>query len=163
LPLVLEDGRNASARLAMANAALLAGVSFSNSMVGIVHAMGHSCGGQCSVAHGDAMGILLPHGMEFNVDHAGPRYAELLLHLAGPEVYASTPAADRAAAAIETVRAMLQFTHERAGMPTKLSEVGVTLEQLPGIATAAMNDGSMTFNPRYAEESDVLQILKAAL
>ena len=39
-------------RLAMANASLLAGSAFSNSMVGGVHAIGHAIGGLCHVAHG---------------------------------------------------------------------------------------------------------------
>jgi len=49
----------------MANASLLAGVSFSNSMVGIVHALAHATGGRCHVPHGIANAILLPHGLEF--------------------------------------------------------------------------------------------------
>ena len=85
---------------------LLAGAAFSNSMVGLVHAIGHALGGVCRVAHGDAMTILLPAVMEFNLPVCGTRYGELLLALAGPEEYAATPAPDRAAAAIGTVDAL---------------------------------------------------------
>lgn len=163
LPVALDDGKDATARLALANASLLAGASFSNAMVGIVHAMGHACGGQCSVAHGDAMGILLPHGMSYNLDVAGDRYAELLLHLAGSEAFASTPPADRAAAAIGAVRSMLELAAEKAGMPTRLSQVGMTAEQLPGVAALAINDGSMSFNPKDANADDILGVLEGAL
>lgn len=163
LPAALADGHDRTARSALANASLLAGMSFSNSMVGIVHAMGHACGGQCSVAHGDAMGILLPHGMAFNAPVAGERYAELLLHLAGAETFATTPAAQRAGAAIEAVRQMLGIAHTAADMPTRLSQVGVTPEQLPAIARAALNDGSMAFNPRDADYDEMLAVLEGAL
>ncbi len=163
LPAVLENGRDRTARLAMANAAMLAGVSFSNAMVGIVHAIGHACGGQCSVAHGDAMAILLPFGMEYNLDVAGERYGELLLHLKGAETYASTPASERPAAAIEAVRDILQDAARVAGMPTRLSQVGVTEEQLSAIASTAIDDGAMSMNPKDADVSDVLAILRAAL
>lgn len=163
LPVVLENGRDRTARLAMANAAMLAGVSFSNSMVGIVHAIGHACGGQCGVAHGDAMGILLPYGMEYNMPVAAPRYGELLLHLKGAETYASTPESERGFAAVEAVREMLRYTAQRVGMPMRLSQVGVTEAELPKVATTAVNDGAMSMNPRHADVSDVLGILRAAL
>ncbi len=161
--MALENPKDATARLALANASLLAGASFSNSMVGIVHAMGHACGGQCSIAHGDAMGVLLPHGMAYNLDVAGDRYAELLLHLAGSGTFATTPVQDRAAAAIGAVRSLLELAAEKAGMPTRLSEVGMTAEQLPAVAALAINDGAMSFNPKDANATDVLCILEGAL
>ncbi len=163
LPVALDKPKDATARLALANASLLAGASFSNSMVGIVHAMGHACGGRCSVAHGDAMGILLPHGMAYNLDAAADRYAELLLHLAGSEIFANTPAEDRAAASIGAVRTLLELAAEKAGMPTRLAEVGMTAEELPAVAAAAIDDGAMSFNPKDANAEDVLGILEAAL
>ncbi|HCX79932.1 MAG TPA: alcohol dehydrogenase, partial [Firmicutes bacterium] len=49
LDLAVEKGTDAKARLAMANASMLAGVAFSNSMVGLVHAIGHACGGGSQV------------------------------------------------------------------------------------------------------------------
>jgi alcohol dehydrogenase len=163
LPAAVEDGRDSTARLAMANAALLAGASFSNAMVGIVHAIGHACGGVAGVAHGDAMAILLPHGMEYNMDCARPLYGELLLNLAGAEAYASTAAAERPAAAVAAVRSLLTWLHEHAGQPTRLSECGVQAEQLPEIARVAIDDGSIGMNPRDASLADVLGILEAAL
>jgi len=163
LPVAVNEGHDKPARLAMANAALLAGVSFSNAMVGIVHAMGHACGGVANVPHGDAMAVLLPHGMEFNMDCAGPRYGELLLHLAGPDVYARTPKAERPAAAVAAVRALLDWLHERSGQPVTLAECGVTSDQLPAIAKLAADDGSIGMNPKDASVDELLAVLKAAL
>ncbi|MDO8964180.1 MAG: iron-containing alcohol dehydrogenase [Coriobacteriia bacterium] len=163
LPLAVNEPRDAKARLGMANAALLAGVSFSNAMVGIVHALGHACGGVADVPHGDAMAVLLPYGMEYNMDVAGPRYGELLLHLAGPDVYARTPKAERPAAAVAAVRALLDWLHERSGQPVTLTECGVTEKQLAKIAKVAADDGAISMNPKDASVDDLLGVLKAAL
>lgn len=163
LPTAVNDGRDVAARLAMANAALLAGVSFSNAMVGIVHAMGHACGGVAGVPHGDVMAVLLPHGMAYNMDVAGPRYGELLLHLAGPDVFARTPKSERPEASLEAVRALLDWLHERSGQPVTLSECGVTEKQLPKIAKAAVDDGAIAFNPKDVSVDEILEVLKAAM
>ena len=124
LPAAVENGQDKAARLAMANASLLAGAAFSNSMVGLVHAIGHALGGVCRVAHGDAMTILLPAVMEFNLPVCGTRYGELLLALAGPEEYADTHDPDRAAAAIGTVDALRRRLHDACGLPVTLRDTG---------------------------------------
>jgi len=59
------------ARLALATGSALAGMSFSNSMVGMVHAIGHSIGAICHVPHGVCMSILLPYGLEYNLHKSG--------------------------------------------------------------------------------------------
>jgi alcohol dehydrogenase len=162
LPVVLRNGRDLHARLALANAALMAGIAFSNSMVGAVHAIGHACGAIAHVAHGDAMAILLPHCMRFNLDACTPAYAELLLPLAGAEIYARTPAENRADAAIAAAEALLDVG-AGVGLPRRLSEVGVLAEQLDAIARLALDDGSVAVNPRELTFADARAILEAAL
>ena len=125
LPKAVLEGGNHEYRLAMSNAATMAGIAFSNSMVGLVHAIGHAVGGVAHVPHGIAMSILLPHVMKFNLETLKPAYAELLLPLAGAEIYATTPKEERAQKAIEFVTAFIkQF--ESVGLPTKLSDAKVT-------------------------------------
>ncbi len=162
LPRAVENGRDAEARLAMANAALLAGVAFSNAMVGLVHAIGHAVGGVARVAHGDAMAILLPHVMEYNLDMLSDRYGRLLLALAGPEVYAATPDNVRGSQAIAVVRAFAERLHQACGLPLRLRDVGVTEAQLPAIARTTMNDGALLMNAKEAGPDDVMQILRKA-
>ena len=41
----VKNGKDDRARLAMANASMMAGAAFSNSMVGVIHAIGHALGG----------------------------------------------------------------------------------------------------------------------
>jgi len=163
LPQVLEHPKAHKGRLALANAALLAGAAFSNAMVGIVHAMGHAAGGVAGVPHGDAMAILLPHGMTYNLDKVCGRYGDLLLELAGPEVYASTPEAERGPTAIEAVRGLMRMLNEKAGLPLTLCEMGVLPEQVPEIARVALDDGAMSMNPKQPTLAEVTDILKGAL
>ena len=100
---VIKNGGDKKLRLAMANASLMAGVAFSNSMVGVVHAIGHSVGAVSRVPHGDAMSILLPHCMRFNKDKLEAEYAKLLLYIAGEEVYVNTPRDKKADKTIECI------------------------------------------------------------
>ncbi len=57
---VYENGRDLTARQKMLKASYLAGLAFTKSYVGYVHAIAHSLGGKYNVAHGEANAILLP-------------------------------------------------------------------------------------------------------
>lgn len=163
LPKAVAHPGDKQARLSMANASLMAGTAFGNSMVGLVHAIGHSLGGICHVAHGDAMSVLLPHVMDYNLETCREAYARLLLHLAGPETYVSTPEARRAEAAIALVRDFIAGLHTACGLPVTLRDTGrVREEDLDTVARSAINDGAIIVNPRAAGISEILDILKRA-
>jgi len=93
---VVKNPTDQEGRLALATAATLAGMAFSNSMVGMVHTLGHSVGAICHVPHGTCMSILLPYGLEYNMHKNGEYTGELLYALAGEKVYARTPKDQRA-------------------------------------------------------------------
>ena len=161
LPLAVRSGRDKKARMALANGSLLAGAAFSNSMVGLVHAIGHALGGVCHVAHGDAMTILLPAVMKHNLEQCAPRYGELLLPLAGPERYASTPEEWRSAQAISVLVELRQQLSDLSGLPTTLKETGkVTPDDFPAIARTALDDGAIIVNPAEADYDDIIAILE---
>lgn len=169
IKLIIENLENAvrkpkdkDARIAMAIASYIAGASFSNSMVGIVHAIGHSVGGVCSVAHGEAMTILLPICMRYNKDYADSDYSDLLLYLSNADVYASTRKEDRAEKAIDVVVSFIERIKASAPIATKLSERGVKRSDFDEIAKRALNDGALIVNPRNADKDDILKILEDA-
>lgn len=58
------DGSDRKARKNMLHAAHIAGITFSRSYVGYVHAVAHSLGGQYNTPHGLANAVLLPIGLE---------------------------------------------------------------------------------------------------
>ena len=60
LPRAYRDGSDLEARTAMANAATIAGLAFSNAFVGLNHALAHAVGARFGIAHGRANAIFLP-------------------------------------------------------------------------------------------------------
>ena len=61
LPKVCEDGSNVRARRQMLRASYMAGLAFTRSYVGYVHAIAHSLGGKYGTAHGLANAVILPY------------------------------------------------------------------------------------------------------
>ena len=159
LPKCTQNGNDEESRLAMANAALVAGMSFSNSMCGMVHGLAHACGGVSRVPHGVANGILLPWGMEYNLGKAGNIIAELAPYL-GASTSGGPP--DRAKAAIQAVRDLGKRLKELSQLPTTLKDAGVTEDKLEAIAKVAINDGTITYNPEEVTYEDALAVLKKA-
>lgn len=158
----VKYGNDKKARFAMANASLIAGTAFSNSMVGAIHAIGHACGAIAKVHHGNAMAILLPYVMKYNSDKIAKLYAELLLPVAGQEVFVNTPADERARESISRILLLNHQLKKLCGMPVKLGEAGVKRHQFESIAQAALNDGAMLPNPKELKADDVIEILNEA-
>ena len=156
---VVENGNDEEARLNMANASLMSGVSFSNSMVGLVHAIGHSLGAICHIPHGDAISILLPYVMEYNLDKCEEIYAKLLLFFGTEEEYMNTPKEKRAEKLIEKVRNMINDLHEKTGLPNKLE---ISDEEIEKVAKTAINDGAIIVNPKKVDYEDIVEILRKA-
>lgn len=59
-----DDGKNNEARKNMLKASYLAGIAFTRSYVGYVHAIAHSLGGRYNTPHGLANAVILPHMLE---------------------------------------------------------------------------------------------------
>lgn len=160
---VLDNPSDADGRLELAQASTMAGIAFSNSMVGMVHSLGHSLGAMAHLPHGLCMNLFLPYVLEYNQSTAGDRIGELLLPLAGADVYAATPKAERAQKSIERIRQLRDEIHNRCKLPRTLQETGkIAKEQLPALADMAINDGSIIFNSREADRGDLQGVLQRA-
>ncbi len=168
---VIVHPEDKQARLAMANAACMAGIAFSNSMVGMVHTLGHAAGSVCQVPHGVCMAILLPYGLEYNLHKNRDLTAQLLLPLAGSEICAMTPKHLQARAMIDTIRSLNQKLHDATNgrHPCAFKDVRdnqghnlVHHSQLEAIAEKALNDGSIFYNPEELEYNDCLTVMEAA-
>ena len=168
---VIKNPSDQEGRLALATAATMAGIAFSNSMVGMIHAIGHSVGSVCHVPHGTCMAILLPYGLEYNLHKVGDRVAELLLPLAGPEAWVSTPEDNRAGAVIDWIRQFNRELHQATGgrHATCLKDIKdhennpmVPRSRLTAIAETAMGDGAIFYNPEDMDYEDFLMVTEAA-
>ncbi|OGP58100.1 MAG: alcohol dehydrogenase [Deltaproteobacteria bacterium RBG_13_61_14] len=155
----VQNGKDEHVRLAMANAALLAGISFSNSLVGVVHSLAHATGGVCHVPHGVANAIFLPWGVEYNIGKRAEMIAELApLFGAAP----SGNAQKDASAVVSAIRDLNAKLKSLCGLPNTLRETGVTEDKLEAIAKTAVNDGTVAMNPEDVTVPDALGLLKKA-
>ena len=160
---VLDNPADAQGRLELAQASTMAGIAFSNSMVGIVHSLGHSLGAVAHLPHGLCMNLFLPYVLEYNKEVNGDKIADLLLPLAGADIYAQTPAHLRADKTIATIMTMRDRIYSLTKLPRTLRETGKISEaQLDEVAEKALNDGSIIYNPTEATLEDLKSILKKA-
>jgi len=74
---VINDPHNLELRNQVHIGASMAGLSFSNSQIGLVHALGHALGAYFKTPHGKAVALFLPHVVEFNYDACPERYDRL--------------------------------------------------------------------------------------
>ena len=160
---VLDNPSEPQGRLELAQASTMAGIAFSNSMVGLVHSLGHALGAVAHLPHGLCMNLFLPYVLEYNKEVNGNKIGELLLPLAGADIYAQTPANQRADKAIATILTMRDRLFSLTKLPRNLRETGkVTEAQLDDVVEKALNDGSIIFNPKEASLKDLRAILQKA-
>ena len=156
LPAVMKDGENLEARGQMLLASSIAGLAFANALVGIVHGIAHSIGGVAGVPHGLANSIMLPWGLEYNIDECPEKYAIMARALGAKPGGGAKAEAERG---IELIRELIGGL----GIPQGLSEAGVREDQLEAIADLTMGDGTIFTNPRPVEDpEEVLELLKKA-
>ena len=160
---VLDNPKDAEARLELAQASTMAGIAFSNSMVGLVHSLGHALGAVAHLPHGLCMNLFLPYVLEYNKSVNGDKIAELLLPLVGADIYAQTPADQRTDKTIETLYSIRDHLYELTKLPRNLRETGkVSESQLDEVAEKALNDGSIIYNPKEASLTQLREILQKA-
>ncbi|MEH8117316.1 iron-containing alcohol dehydrogenase [Aeromonas allosaccharophila] len=163
LPQIIHDPQNKQLRLQLAEGSTLAGMAFSNSMVGLVHALGHSLGARCHLPHGLCMNLFLPTVLDYNRPEVDSELARLLLPLVGAERFAATPAHLRAEATITAIRTLRDTLWQAVKLPRTMSEAGVSDRSLLGeIRDLALNDGAMLFNRKDADREQLLTLLERA-
>ena len=132
-----RNGKDYEARSNMLTAAYRAGIAFSRSYVGYVHAVAHSLGGQYNIPHGLANAVLLPYVLE----SYGSCIHRKLHDLAVAAGVASPQEKDTGAAA-KFIRAIRQL-NARMGIPETLE--GIRPEDIPVMAAHAEKEA----NPLY--------------
>ena len=172
LPVAYRNGTDQAARTAMANAATIAGLAFSNAFVGLNHALAHAVGAKFGIAHGRANAIFLPHVLRYNASlpskfMPAPGYSTYV----APEKYAQIAwilgiggrseesRRERLFARVDELLAEVQE-------PRSLRELGIdptTFEAaLPELAKAAFSDPSIRTNPRIPMLAEIVGLLQAA-
>ncbi|MBU5438703.1 iron-containing alcohol dehydrogenase [Tissierella sp. MSJ-40] len=149
---------NVEARGDMHIAQCLAGMAFSNALLGITHSLAHKIGAQYNIPHGCCNAILLPYVIEFNSKVSLSRYAGLACMLGLPG------------------KTEKQLTHSliesivdlniKLNIPLTLKDAGVEKDTfkstLDYIAENAVLDPCTASNPRETLKDDMKKILECA-
>ncbi|EPL9569353.1 lactaldehyde reductase [Providencia rettgeri] len=140
----------------MALAQYMAGMGFSNVGLGLVHGMAHPLGAFYNTPHGVANAILLPHIMAYNANYTGEKYRDIARAL-GVKNIDSLSLQEARGKAIATVFVL----NKDVGIPEKLREIGMKLEDIPSLAQAAFEDVCTGGNPRNATLDDIIELYQA--
>ncbi|QEL16971.1 iron-containing alcohol dehydrogenase [Limnoglobus roseus] len=146
---VLSQPTNLSARSAMQLGAHFAGMAIESAMLGVCHSCANPLTAHYGVTHGVAIGLMLPHVVRFNGPMAGELYAQLI----------GEPSAHVAPERLADRLSRMVFA---AGLPLSLKDIGVDEGILPLLAHEANQQWTARFNPRRVDESDILEIYRAA-
>ena len=138
----------------LSRASLHAGMAFSNSLLGIVHALAHPIGGLYDANHGSVNAILLPEVLRYDIPVVTEKLPELawsLGHIGKGENGGGQMVQD-------TVETLL----DAIGAPRSLRSIGVRREDIPDLARKALKDVCIVTSPREADEKDLIRILEKA-
>ena len=171
--LVNSYNGDAEARATMHNAQCLAGMAFSNALLGIVHSMAHKTGAAfesygAHIIHGAANAMYLPKVIQFNAKNevAAKRYAEIadFIKLGGETTE------EKVALLVKYLRGL----NEQLNIPQCIGHYGldsypcekgfvpeeVFLERLPEIAANAISDACTGSNPRIPTQEEMEKLFK---
>jgi alcohol dehydrogenase class IV len=152
------------ARAKMHNAQCLAGMAFSNALLGIVHSMAHKTGAAYTgghIVHGCANAMYLPKVIRFNAQEptAAERYADIARFLG----LSGNSTRELVNALIARIKAM----NKELAIPASIQdyEGGIIsktefLEKLPHVAELAVGDACTGSNPRKITPAQMAKLLK---
>jgi len=155
LPRAWENGRDIDARQSLAVASCLAGLAFTRASVGYVHAIAHQLGPLYHLPHGYLNAILLPYVLDFYVDGAAARMAELARACGlGQEGDDPRSLAMSLVAAIRRLNACV-------GIPATIEQIAEA--DVPEIVKRALAEAHGTYPvPTYMSAADCATIVRRA-
>lgn len=140
---VLREPDNLLARARMQLGAAFSGAAIENSMLGIAHSCANPLTAHFGIVHGQAVGVMLPHVIEFN--SRDPEVANIYRDL--------HPALkDRVSALLKTGK-----------MRRSLSKLKVDPAKLPVLASEAEKQWTAQFNPVPATADNLLALYRKSL
>jgi alcohol dehydrogenase len=156
LAAAVADGSDLTARSGMAWGSYVAGLSFSNCGLGIVHSLAHQLGSEYDLPHGVANAILLPYVMEFNLSACLHKFADIAKAMGKP-VEKAASVDEAAAMALEAVRELAK----QVGIPA-LKETTFNPADVDKLAAQAMRDVCTGGNPKDVTIEDLKSIYMTA-
>ena len=152
---VIKNLNDLDSRKALAMAQYMAGMSFTNVGLGIVHSMAQPLSAFDDVPHGVANALILPYVLKFNSVACEDKMITLAKAF-DPEFderYGSEAATERCVELINTFNSV-------AGLPHKLKEINVNKEDIDALAREALNDAATPDNRREVNIEDFKKLYK---
>ena len=162
--LVASYNGDMDARAKMHDAQCLAGMAFSNALLGIVHSMAHKTGAAYSgghIVHGCANAMYLPKVIKYNAKEpeAAARYAQIAKFINLP--------GNTDEELVDALIARIREMNKDLDIPTciKYYEGGIIdekefMEKLPKVAELAVGDACTGSNPRSINPDQMAKLLK---
>jgi len=157
LPRAVEKPDDLQARADCQMACLMSGVSGINTMVCVVHAIGHIFGGRHGLQHGIAHSLLLAPAMRRLLPplEAGQYVVADALGVRTEGLAVDEAGAQAADAMADLVRSL--------PLPQRLTDVGLSEKDIAPIAAATMDDYMMPHVPRPMTVDEVEDLLREVL
>ena len=146
-------GSDAEARENMLVASFLAGVAFTQSKLGNVHAISHTFGGVFDIPHGIANATLLPYVVKFNLEACPELFRDIAVALGEDVTGLNSYDAGR------KVVSYISELNKAIGIPSNTKDLGVDLEMLPQMVADSMRSGNVLVNPRLTTAEDIENII----
>jgi alcohol dehydrogenase len=143
---VLDDPRDLEARSRMQLGAAFAGTAIENSMLGAAHSAANPLTAHFGLAHGQAVGLMLPAVIAFNA--RDPETHDRYLELA---VLAGLSSLDDLIGELDTI---LEASRMREGV----AKLGIEPAAFPKLAAEAAQQWTASFNPRPIDARDFEQL-----
>ncbi|MBE7410778.1 MAG: iron-containing alcohol dehydrogenase [Leptospiraceae bacterium] len=152
----IRDPKNLTAKNSIYSASLLTGIAQSSSSLGLCFALSLATSNLTKMDIFQAMSILLPHIMEYNLTSSAGKY--VMIAKALDEDISDISIIEAAIKAVEGVRKI----YIELKMPQRLSEYEVKKIDLPGIASLASSFPFLDCLPRELPKNEIETILVAA-
>lgn len=153
------------ARDRMHNAQCLAGMAFSNALLGIVHSMAHKTGAAYSgghIVHGCANAMYLPRVIQYNAKNAeaAERYAQIASFI-GLKGDTTDELVAAFVAELKRMNKELQIPDGIKDYEGGIIDEKEFFDKLPQVAELAIGDACTGSNPRIPTQEEMEKLLKA--
>jgi alcohol dehydrogenase class IV len=159
----VANSNNLQAMADMLVGANVAGLAFSNTRLGNVHALAHPLGAFWKIPHGVANALMLPHVMEFNALASPRKMIDVGLALGEPPstLGVGTASITDYEGALLAAGAVRRLERD-IGIPERLSDLGVDRASIPDMAADAMKSANIAINPRKTTINELIGLLERA-
>ena len=144
----VREPNNINARGNMLIAASMGATAFQKGL-GVVHSCAHALSAVCDTPHGVANALMIVPCMRFNAEIVPERFSRMAITVG----------------AGETSDDFIRWTEQLLAdlnLPTRLSETGVSQEQIPEIVDIALQDVCHPSNPRPVTKDDFNTLIRDA-